>query len=117
MPNDPTPPPIRLTNPYIRDCDSIPLTVRVPKDVDTYFFAKVLAGQRGSMQAILATFLDKFYRECQARALPAHYDPDNSSRIAQILHELNFRPERQLAPPRRRAPASPPKRKGKPTVG
>lgn len=111
-------PPIRLSNPYKADQQNsqITLVCRVPPNVQRYFFAHVLAGGRGAMQAVLGTLLDKLYRECLARKIPACFDENGPEIIAKVLSELNFnvQPINRPAPPRRRSPISTPKRKGKP---
>lgn len=54
---------------------------------------KIICGTKGAMSALLANFLFKLHAEYVARGWPLQYEPENESRLQQLLDELNFGPK------------------------
>lgn len=67
---------------------------------------KIICGTKGTLSAIIAVCLSKLHDEYIARGWPLQYEPENESRLQQLLDELNFGPR----------PKPPIKRKSSPPI-
>lgn len=109
MSDEPPSPPRRLTNVFADSVSVEKLYCTIDAAVFSYFFRHVLAGRRGGPQNLSSVFYKKLYDECQRRGIAEVYDPSNERRVADILADLNFRPEAC-------APVPLPKRKRSPSL-
>lgn len=80
----------RIVNPY-KDFAQL---MRVQCDISSsdyfYLFNGVLAGCRGAQSKILGTLLQKLINELKRNNTPQHYDPDNESRVANLVSGCTF---------------------------
>lgn len=120
MPNEPNPsssPPLRLFNFFAKTPEPLAKCYyTVPESIHTYFYRKIFPGEHGIYQNLVSPFISKLYDECKRRGLDgerAIWDKANESIVAQILVDLNFRPE-DLRPEVPESVRSPRKRRAAP---
>lgn len=72
--------------------DSIKVFCWIEKPIFNDLFHGWLAGCHGARSVLIRTFFKKLYNAIKSEYpdLPAHYDPDNESRIAKLVARLNF---------------------------
>lgn len=83
----------RLNNLYAKSPSLSKVAGTIDASHHDYFVRHVLAGEHGSVQAILSHFWSKFYDYCTTVAkIPPVWNIDNKNpeRLAEILSRLNF---------------------------
>lgn len=81
---------LKIANPYEGVNGKNLVQTRLPDNVFNYFFLEAFAGEHGLRFAIVSIFFQALYEECQKRGIPARWEPDNISQLAEILSNLNF---------------------------
>ena len=99
----------QITNPHKDDINGNETLIqaRLGRKVYTYFFRHVLVGSRGQRQALINSFFQALYDECQREKIPARFDELNEHRIATILSRINFRGAAPTSRARRSPDTSP----------
>lgn len=66
------------------------LQIHVDPKVQGYLEA--LTGRTpGAISAIIATMVSNFVKETEKRKIPANFDPENESRLIELLADLTFK--------------------------
>jgi len=91
--SDETPPAIRLNNVFagIEGVEFNKVAATLDPKVFKYFFRHLLAGHRGSHQALISKFFLRFYEHIHdVLQLPEVWDEENETTLAKHLNNLNF---------------------------
>lgn len=75
------------------------VTAYIPAS-DYRYLARVFSGTKGCMSAVIANLLHSFAKQCQSENIEPQWNPENESRLIDILSRTNFR-----KPPARKSPA------------
>jgi hypothetical protein len=90
----------KLTSPFppLNEDNAEWLHAKIPREMFTDLFCRLLVGDRGPRQILIQHFFSKFYDECK-RAFNSDftYDPTKLPTVIAIVERLNFNAPQQLS--------------------